>query len=124
MELGERTRWFAREVLPHEADVRRWLARKIRGLPNCDLDEIMQESYARLWVASAERIVNPRAYLFVTARHVVGEILRRSRIVSIGTMADSDTLNIPDGDGGPERRVSGREEVERIRRALAKLPSK
>jgi RNA polymerase sigma-70 factor (ECF subfamily) len=123
MDRNERLRWFAREVLPHEADVRRWLARKIRGLPNCDLDEIVQESYARLW-AAGERIVNARAYLFVTARHVVGEVLRRSRVVSIETMADIDALNIEDGQGSPERRVSGREEVERMRSVLAMLPPK
>jgi len=123
-EPNDRVRWFAREVLPHEPDVRRWLARKIRGLPNCDLDEIVQEAYARLWAASVESIMNPRAYLFVTARHLVGEVLRRSRVVAIETIADIDSLNIPDGDGGPERRVSGREEIERMRRALGKLPTK
>ena len=124
MERNERIRWFAREVLPHETDVRRWLARHIRALPNCDFDEIVQEAYARLWATSPERIVNARAYFFVTARHVVGEILRRARVVSIETMADIDTLNVPDGDGGPERRVSGREELEQMRRALAKLSPK
>jgi RNA polymerase sigma-70 factor (ECF subfamily) len=124
MERNERIRWFAREVLPHEPDVRRWLARHIRALPNCDFDEIIQEAYARLWATSPERIVNARAYFFVTARHVVGEILRRARVVSIETMADIDTLNVPDGDGGPERRLSGREELEQMRRALAKLSPK
>jgi RNA polymerase sigma factor (sigma-70 family) len=124
MERNERIRWFAREVLPHEPDVRRWLARHIRALPNCDFDEIVQEAYARLWATSPERIVNARAYFFVTARHVVGEILRRARVVSIETMADVDTLNVPDGDGGPERRLSGREELEQMRRALAKLSPK
>lgn len=124
MDRGEHVRWFAREILPHEADVRRWLARRVRGLPDCHVDEIVQEAYARLWAVSAERIVNPRAYFFVTARHVVGEVLRRSRVVSIETIADVDTLNIPDGDVGPERRLSGREEIEHMSHILAKLPLK
>lgn len=124
MDRGEHVRWFAREVLPHEGDVRRWLARRIRGLPGCHLDEIVQEAYARLWATGANRIMNPRAYFFVTARHVVGEVLRRSRVVAIETIADMDALNIADGDVGPERRLSGREEVERIRRVLEKLPPK
>jgi RNA polymerase sigma factor (sigma-70 family) len=124
MEPGERVRWFAREVLPHEADVRRWLARRIRGLPQFDIDEIVQEAYARLWAASADRIVNARPYFFVTARHIVGEMLRRARVVSIETMADIEDLNIADGDGGPERRASGREEVERMGRVLGMLPPK
>lgn len=124
MDRGEHVRWFAREILPHEADVRRWLARRVRGLPDCHVDEIVQEAYARLWAAGAERIMNPRAYFFVTARHVVGEVLRRSRVVSIETIADIDTLNIADGDVGPERRLSGREEIERMRHVLQKLPPK
>jgi RNA polymerase sigma factor (sigma-70 family) len=124
MDRSEHVRWFAREVLPHEADVRRWLVRRIRGLPECNIDEIVQESYARLWAAGAERIMNPRAYFFVTARHVVGEVLRRSRVVSIETMADIEVLDIADGDVGPERRLSGREEIERVQHAVAKLPPK
>jgi RNA polymerase sigma factor (sigma-70 family) len=124
MDRAERIRWFAREVLPHEAELRRWLSRKIRGLPHCDTDEIIQEAYARLWTVDPARIVVARAYLFVTARHVVGEVLRRSRVVSIETMADIESLNIMDGDESPERRLSGREEVERMRSILMKLPPK
>jgi RNA polymerase sigma-70 factor (ECF subfamily) len=124
MDRGEHVRWFAREVLPHEADVRRWLARRVRGLPDCHVDEIVQEAYARLWAAGTERIVNPRAYFFVTARHVVGEVLRRLRVVSIETIADIDSLNIADEDVGLERRLSGREEIERVQHMLTKLPPK
>jgi RNA polymerase sigma factor (sigma-70 family) len=124
MERGEHVRWFAREVLPHEADVRRWLSRRVRGLPDCHVDEIVQEAYARLWAAGTERIVNPRAYFFVTARHVVSEVLRRLRVVSIETIADIDSLNIADEDVGVERRISGREEIERVQHMLAKLPPK
>jgi RNA polymerase sigma-70 factor (ECF subfamily) len=39
-------------------------------------------------------------------------------------VADIDALNIVDDDGGPERRLSGREEVERLRRVLANIPPK
>lgn len=124
MDRGEHVRWFAREVLPHEADVRRWLARRVRGLPGCHIDEIVQEAYARLWAVGTERIVNPRAYFFVIARHVVGEVLRRLRVVSIETIADIDSLNIADEDVGLERRISGREEIERVQHMLTRLPPK
>ena len=124
MDRSEHVRWFAREVLPHEADVRRWLTRRVRGLPDCHVDEIVQETYARLWAVGAERILNPRAYFFVTARHVVGEVLRRSRVVSIETVADVEVLDIAHEDVGPERRLSGREEIERVRQVMAQLPPK
>ena len=124
MDHGSRLRWFAREVLPHEPDVRRWLSVRLRGLESCDLDEVVQEAYARLWAVGPDRIANARAYFFVTVRNIVAELLRRSRVVSIETIADVDTLNIPDGDGGPERRLSGREEIEQLERLLAQLPPK
>ncbi|HEX5209838.1 MAG TPA: sigma-70 family RNA polymerase sigma factor [Steroidobacteraceae bacterium] len=124
MNRAERVRWFAREVLPHEGAVRSWLARRVRGLRHCDVDEIIQEAYARLWAAEIERISNPRAYFFVTVRHLVGEALRRSRIVAIETLADVDSLNIVDEGGGPERRVSGREELGRLLDVLDRMPRK
>ncbi len=124
MDSPERIRWLAREVLPHEADVRRWLSRKVRGLTASDLDDAIQEAYARLCTVDPRSIGNPRAYFFITARHVIGEALRRSRIVPIETMADVESLNIVDTGVDPERRLTGREEVERVRRALTKLPPK
>lgn len=120
----EHVRWMVREVLPHEPDVRRWLARRIRGLSGMDLDDTIQETYARLSAVDPDRIVDPRAYFFVTAGHVVGQAIRRSRIVPIETMADIDSLNLVGHDFDPERRLCGREEVERFRRALASLPPK
>ena len=55
---------------------------------------------------------------------MVGEVLRRSRVVSIETMADVEVLDIAHEDVGPERRLSGREEIERVRQIMAKLPPK
>jgi RNA polymerase sigma-70 factor (ECF subfamily) len=124
MDRREQAQWLAREVLPHEADVRRWLAARVRGLSGLELDDAIQESYARLCTVDPARVLDARGYFFVTARHVVGEVLRRSRIVSIETVADIESLNIVDGEASPERQVSGREELARLRQALTKLPAK
>lgn len=124
MDHGSRLRWFAREVLPHEPDVRRWLSVRLRGLESCDIDEVVQEAYARMWSADIDRISNPRAYLFVTAKHIVGEQLRRSRIVSIELMADLDVLNIEDDEINVHRRLSGQEEIARLHSIIETLPPK
>ena len=124
MDHGSRLRWFAREVLPHEPDVRRWLSVRLRGLESCDLDEVVQEAYARMWGADLDRIANPRAYLFVTAKHIVGEQLRRSRIVSIELMADLDVLNIEDDEINVHRRLSGQQEIARLHVIIDGLPPK
>ena len=124
MDQDARFRWFAREVLPNEADVRKWLVARLRGLTSCDIDEVVQEAYARIWAADTGAIRNPRAYLFVTARHIVGEHLRRSRIVSIELMADLEILNIEDEEVNAHRRLSGKEEIARLHEIVAKLPPK
>jgi RNA polymerase sigma factor (sigma-70 family) len=124
MDHGSQLRWFAREVLPHEPDLRRWLSVRLRGLESCDIDEVVQEAYARMWTADLDRVLNPRAYLFVTARHIIGEHLRRSRIVSIELMADLEILNIEDDEVGAHRRLSGQEEIARLHRIIEKLPPK
>lgn len=122
MDEKARLRWFAREVLPNEPDVRRWLAGRLRGLGSTDVDEVMQEAYARMWAADLDSILNARAYLFVTARHIVGELIRRSRIVSIELMADLDSLNIVDEEVNAHRRLSGKEEIARLHAIVANLP--
>ncbi len=50
--------------------------------------------------------------------------MRRARIVSIEMIADMDSLNIVDDGGSPERRLSGREDIERLMQALSQLPAK
>lgn len=124
MDHHARLRWFTREVLPHEADVRRWLGRRVRGLEGCDVDEIIQEAYARIWTLAPEDIQNPRAYLFVVARHIVGQILRRSRVVAIDLVADLETLNIVDEGLDAYRILSGKEELDRLYAILDEMPER
>lgn len=124
MDHSHRVRWFAREVLPHEPDVRRWLVARLRGLESCDIDEVVQEAYARMWAADLDKVANARAYLFVTARHIVGEHLRRSRIVSIELMADLEVLNIVDDEVNAHRRLSGKQEIDRLHEIISRLPPK
>ena len=77
MDHQARLRWFAREVLPHESDMRKWLAGRIRGLTSCDLDEVVQEAYARIWSADIDAIGNARAYLKVQDREGFDRFLWR-----------------------------------------------
>lgn len=59
----ERARWLARHVLPHEPALRAWLS--TRRVADLEVDDIVQETYARL--ASAESVAtvrNARTYAF------------------------------------------------------------
>ncbi|MBJ7498657.1 MAG: sigma-70 family RNA polymerase sigma factor [Sphingopyxis sp.] len=119
----ERTRWFLRNILPHEPALRGWLARRTPlGL---DPDDIIQEAYAILAdLDSPDGIVHPRAYLFQVARSVISRQLRRARVVPIHAVEDVAALEHADDLPSPERIAIDRDELGRLARAIAAMPSK
>lgn len=75
---SELYRWFTEEVAPHEEALRGWLCRRFPALR--DVDDIVQETYARLLRAKETgSVVCPRAYLFVTARNLTLNHFRHLR---------------------------------------------
>ncbi len=119
----ERTRWFLRNILPHEPALRGWLS---RGVPvGIDPDDVIQEAYAILAEQeSVEGIRHPRAYLFQVARSIVVRHVRRARIVSIQTVEDLERLEHPDEAASPERLAIDRDELRRLAQAIAAMPAK
>ena len=110
-------------ILQHEPELRSWLRHHFRSVNSADIDDLVQEVFARIWaLEDLSNIRNGRAYLYATLQHLLVEKVRRSRIVSIETLGDVDSLNVIDGSPGPERRVSASQEVERLRRIVAELP--
>ena len=64
---SEDSTWFAKDVQPHEAELRAYLRRNFPG--TTDVDDVIQESYLRLLQQrGATPIRSPKAYLFATAR--------------------------------------------------------
>jgi len=117
----ERAGWLAKNVLPHEAALRVWLARW--RLQDLLVDDIVQEAYAILAArASVDDVRNPRTYFFQTARSVVLMHLRRSRVVSIRAVEDIDRLGMLADEPNPEQQISDREELHRLAQAIARLP--
>ena len=124
MDRQDHILWLSREILPHEPDLRRWLAAYTRGITGLDVDDVVQETYARLWAADPSRIREPRAYFFTTARNLVTETLRRSSIVPIEAMADIESLNIVSPETDAERRLTGRDDLRRLMSVLTRLPKR
>jgi RNA polymerase sigma-70 factor (ECF subfamily) len=113
--------WVGAEILPHEADVRRWLRRA--GTAAADVDDIVQEAYCRLAALdSVAHIASGRAYLFRTVRNIAIERLRRARVVRIDSVTEIDALNVVDMEPSPERIVGGRRELRRVRELIEELP--
>jgi RNA polymerase sigma factor (sigma-70 family) len=115
--------WFQREILPHEAALVRYLGR-VRSRHD-DVHDLRQEIYVRVYEsARGMRPPNARAFLFVTARNLVTDRLRRGRVVSIEAVGDPEALNVMVDELTPERRLSAWQELRRAARALNQLPAR
>jgi RNA polymerase sigma factor (sigma-70 family) len=117
-----RHQWVATHVLPHEGEVRAWLRRHVHSLSPSDIDDVIQDAYARLWSAEFSHITNARGYLFAVIRNLLLENARRARIVPMERLGEIEMLRIPSEEPGPDRRVSARQELERLERMVAGLP--
>jgi RNA polymerase sigma factor (sigma-70 family) len=110
-------RWFAAEILPHEASLVRYLT---RVWPNrSEVPDLRQETYVRVYEGSAKtRPTSPKSFLFATARNLMADRVRRERIVSIDYTQDLDSLSALVDEISPERSLSARDELRRLGDAL------
>jgi RNA polymerase sigma factor (sigma-70 family) len=119
-----RHQWVATHILPHEGELRGWLRRHVHRLTRSDIDDLIQEAYARLWLVEFTHIASGRSYLFTVVRNLLIEQARRARIVPMERMGEIDALRIPSEEPGPDRRVSAHQELERLERILGCLPER
>jgi RNA polymerase sigma factor (sigma-70 family) len=120
---SEQARWFAEEVQPHEPQLRNWL--RSRYSDAREVDEVVQESYLRLFKAKQSTpINNAKAYLFATARNVALALFRRPRIFSDYRVTDSCTLRILEEGADVAEQVCKRQEVSILLEAIETLPNK
>ena len=113
--------WFKREILVHEAALMRFLTRAWSNV--ADVPDLRQDIYVRVYEAAANsRPQSPKSFLFVTARHLITDRVRRKRIVSIDAVGDLDALNVLIEEIGPERRLGAHQELRRMAQALDALP--
>jgi RNA polymerase sigma-70 factor (ECF subfamily) len=115
--------WFQREILLHEAALMRYLSRVWSRQD--EVHDLRQEIYVRVYEsAQRARPPNARAFLFVTARNLMADHIRRGRVVSIESVGDPEVLNVMIDELTPERRLSAWQELRRAARALNQLPAK
>lgn len=113
--------WIATDVLPHEADVRRWLMQARFG--GLETDDVVQEAYCRIVATpNIHRIENGRAYFFTVVRNIAFEYLRRHRIVAIDQLTAVETAVCAAEDPSPERIIMARQTLNVVQHALEQLP--
>jgi RNA polymerase sigma factor (sigma-70 family) len=116
-------RWFAEEVLPHEAALRAFLRAKFPALR--DVDDLVQESYARLWRAKQSgEVRNPRAFLFTTARNAAVDNFRRSQVVAMESLVSGEASDVLEDRPHVSEVVSRAQEIEILRQAINALPER
>lgn len=120
-DLRERGRWLARHVLPHEALLRSKL-RDMR-LYDLDIEDVIQEMYAKfLTLPSLDAIRHPKQYALLTARGIVIDHVRHSRVVSITSTGNLELLEIAEPDATSEERIEFQQEIKAVSAALDQLP--
>ena len=120
---AERSAWLGRNVLPHEPELRSWL--RGRRISPEDIEDVIQETYSRLLMAdSVAHIRSPRTYAFQIAGSILIDYLRRLKVVPISSVSNLDHLQVVSDFPSPETEAIGRDELDRLGRAISALPAR
>jgi RNA polymerase sigma-70 factor (ECF subfamily) len=115
--------WLTIHFLPHEAELRGMLRRVCASA--AEIDDVIQETCYRILVMpDLGHVLNPKAFVFRTAKNIVLDRIRRDAVVSIETMANLDDLDIADSAPSPERVVFARDELKWVFGLIGNLPDR
>lgn len=120
---GELSRWFREEIQTHEQALRAYLRGRFSSLH--DVDDLVQETYARILRSRAVGQASlTRAYLFVTARNVALDQLRKKRPELIEGIAERERLGVVEERPDAAEAASHDQELELLAEAIASLPER
>ncbi|MFA4940434.1 RNA polymerase sigma factor [Brevundimonas sp.] len=107
--------------MPHEPAVRAWLRQ--RGRTPEDIDDLIQEAYAKLSSLTAlEAVARPGGYFFQIVRNLLIDHIRRSKVVRIDAVGEIGDLPGHADDLNPERITSDRNELAQVLALIETLP--
>lgn len=114
--------WVASHIIPHEAGLRQRL--RSMAVSVDEIDDIVQDTYVAIsQLGGVSHIRNGKAYLYAAARTIVLQRIRRSRIVAIDSLTESQALAIEDEAPSPEQHAAARRELDRVRKLINQLPT-
>jgi RNA polymerase sigma factor, sigma-70 family len=95
---------------------------------NSDVDELLQETYARLLIVGASQqeteVRSIRAFCLTVARNVALDWLRRQQIVPLELVSDMGSLDVLDDGAQIEEIVNSHQELMLLAEAIATLPTR
>ncbi len=120
---SDHAQWFADEVHPHEPALRSYLRGAFPGVR--DVDDVVQESYARLWRRQTRQPIKAgRAFLFTIARRLVFDLLRHQRSSPIDVVDNVESLGVHDARPAAIERIGQSEKVALLIEAIDALPTR
>jgi RNA polymerase sigma-70 factor (ECF subfamily) len=120
---SESAQWFADEVQPHEPVLRAWLRGSFPAVR--EVDDVVQESYLRLWRArAAQPVRSARAFLFRVAHRVALDVLRHRRSAPFVPVDDEACLRVADEAADARDHALRAERVAALAAALEALPAR
>jgi len=118
---AEQTRWFTEEVHPHEPSLRAYLNGSFPTVR--DLDDVVQESYLRIWKArAAYPIGSARAFLFTVARRLALDVIRKDRRSVVDSSGDLAAIHVYEDRPLAAEALGQHEKVQLLIRAIDSLP--
>ena len=115
--------WFAEEVHPHGPQLKSYLRGTFPAVH--DVDDIVQESYLRVWKAHALRPVrSAKAFLYKVARHAALDLLRRNRASPVDPLGDLAALRVIDDKLDAADVLSAQEKLDLLADAVVSLPTR
>lgn len=117
----ETARWFAEEVQPHEAHLKAYLRGAFPRMR--DVDDVVQESYLCLWRRRVgEPIRSAKAFLFVAARRIALDLVRRQARSPVIAVKDLSALFALDEGADASSSAAEAMQVALFTEAVAALP--
>jgi len=117
----EDARWFSDQIRPHEVELRSYLRGRFPSL--VDVDDLVQETYSRMLRARAGGGATlTRAYLFVVARNVALDQVRRNKVVAFERWGDLAESSVVEERPDAAETLSHKQELALLAAAMHALP--
>ncbi len=119
--LVDQTRWFSDEVHAHDTQLKAYLRGSFPSVR--DVDDVVQESYLRIWKArAAQPIRSAKAFLFTVARSVALNVLRKKQNAPFETFGDFAASRVLDEAPNAVETAILHERIDLLADALMMLP--
>ncbi|MGH7960177.1 MAG: RNA polymerase sigma factor [Opitutaceae bacterium] len=108
---------------PHESKLRGWLRARFPSLT--DVDDLVQEAYARLVRARATgRVANPKSYLFAIARNAALDRFRHDHVISFERVEEIDRRSVLEETPNATEARNHTQDLELLAAAIQALPQR